>query len=226
MSTKDNDLSKKIEYAEQWLQKAKIELATGSTVSAASHVILAIAEMETLKNAIFGIEKSTHNMTQPIKRARRFDIRPLLAAAMFLIALSIFTFAPRNETSLPIPDVSTDTVRFETLIGSLSERNSSIYPPSAQIELPSIFETEPSDENPISPKIYKPSATKTTISKKNKSDRSVKSESHYSIGVKEEISPSSIAIPSRDYTPVSAELDTTAISLEAILVARESLNSK
>jgi len=230
MYQKEIDFEKKIEYAEQWLSKAKTELSSGSSVDAASHVILAIAEMETLKNAIFGVQRVPLKIAPP-KRAFRIDFRPILAVAMFLLALSIFTYAPRYETSLPVSDKAMDNGRFETMIGGLSERQIIPAPLIPEMVIASLNEKEnvgvSGTDSVKSRSTLKSRAIKSESNKSGNKSETVNGNSESS-GVSKETGsvPSSVSTPSWDFIPVSSELDPNAISLEAIMAARESLNAE
>jgi len=231
MYRKEIDFEKKIEYAEQWLSKAKTELSSGSSVDAASHVILAIAEMETLKNAIFGVQRTPLKIAPP-KRAFRIDFRPILAVAMFLLALSIFTYAPRYETSLPVSDKAMDSSRFETMIGGLSERQIIPAPLIPEMVIASLNEKEnvggSGTDSIKSRSTLKSRAIKSESNKSGNNKSETVNGNSESSGVSKETGsvPSSVSTPSWDFVPVSSELDPNAISLEAIMAARESLNAE
>ena len=223
MSARDIDFGRKIEYAEQWLNKAKTELSSGSSVQAASHVILAIAEMETLKNAIFGVE---HKPIELPKQGRRFrfDYRPILAAAMFLLALSIFTYSPHYELPNPLPNITVSDSHLDTILSDLSERKIPSWLSMPEISMPVLSEKSKSNET------YAKSSESASMSKnrqggskrKSASVKQPKPETDVvdSVGIK--MVDSSLAV---EKIPTSSELDPDRISLDVILAAKESLNA-
>lgn len=98
MKTSGMDYVKKIQFAEEWLKRAKLEFEQGSSIQAGSHILLAIAEIETVKRNIFGEDPLP--VRPVIKSKARLDLRPAFAFLLFISALMIMTFAlkPSNHS--------------------------------------------------------------------------------------------------------------------------------
>jgi hypothetical protein len=99
MTSITNDYTRKIQFAESWLKKAREEFEQGSELTASSHVILAIAEMESLKHSLFP-EPIPMQLPDRKQRFVRFDIRPVLAFALLALALGIFSYSYNTENNL------------------------------------------------------------------------------------------------------------------------------
>lgn len=102
MTSITNDYTRKIQFAESWLKKAREEFEQGRELTASSHVILAIAEMEALKRSLF-TESDPLQLPSPKRRYMKFDIRPIIALSLLVLALGIFNYAFRNDTT-PLTD--------------------------------------------------------------------------------------------------------------------------
>jgi hypothetical protein len=222
------EFTNKIRYAEEWLNKAKKEFSDGSTTTAASHLILAIAEMETLKRSLFNDEPVILS-NQPVRRVRRIDIRPFIAAALFLIALGIFSFSSNKESSNTYMQPVMSDSHFNSLIGSLDSKASALTPELQNLAIPEIINNQlqgiVADPNTNVPQ--KSTASYSKHSRKSKSSFT-KIDSHKmtppveapSYGITN-ITPGSWSID-----PAKSDLNPKMISLETIIAAKESLNEK
>ena len=222
------EFTSKIRYAEEWLNKAKKDFSDGSTTTAASHIILAIAEMETLKRVLFSNEPAIKEM-QPVMHSRRIDLRPFIAAALFLIAAGIFAFASHKE----YPNTYTQPVmgdsHFEAFIGNLNNKESSSNPILGNLTIPNIADTGSSVTVPD----VASNVIKKTTGNHSKQIRKNGSALNYSGSEKTEPASATTSPVIADFTPpvwnaavIKSELDPKVISLETIIAARESLNEK
>ena len=222
------EFTNKIRYAEEWLNKAKKEFSDGSTITAASHIILAIAEMETLKRALFSNEPAISEV-KPVKRSRRIDLRPIIAAALFLIAAGIFAFS--SSKALPKPDIQPviNDTHFNTIIGNLDNQEAFTSPVPESFTIPDISQTGPAMTAPASASNIakktsgyhsKQTGRIASVSKGSNSDKPAT--------LSETIPPAitNFTPPAWNLASAASELNPKLISLETIIAARESLNEK
>ena len=229
MTSITNDYTRKIQFAESWLQKAKVEFEQGSELTASSHVILAIAEMEALKNSLFS-EPNPVQLPDRKQRYVKFDIRPIFALALLALALGIFSYSYNSEnnqvtdqnlnyvasseisTGVESPSLISQQPAFESVIEKLDLMINNNAVPS----LDSVADNQPAaDINP------------THVSKPGSRARSISS-------VKTGKSPAVITdpvMPSRNDIKVANAVHDVVfdfipeeMQLETIIAARESLN--
>ncbi len=233
MSYSEMDYTKKISFAEEWLKRAKRELEQGSSVTAGSHIILAIAEMETLKRTIFPD-------SAPIQKTRsgRFHswtaLRPLFAIAFLAIALGIFSYTLRGMNDAPVNEQAALETRFDSISETLVARedlfsSNNIIPgiieiedTAAPVESQDVVEVnnEPvPDAKPVT--AIMPKASSARVKPKVKSVQPAVVEEK-PVVMEENNNPPAWLFPARD----ESELLMEAIQLEAIIAARESLNEK
>ncbi|MCD6218721.1 hypothetical protein J7L05_12820 [bacterium] len=233
MSYSEMDYTKKISFAEEWLKRAKREFEQGSSVTAGSHIILAIAEMETLKRTIFPdsapIQKTSsgrfHSLTA---------LRPIFAIALLAIALGIFSYTLRGMNDAPVNEQAALETRLDSISGTLVARedlfrSNNIIPGINEVEDTAtpvesqdvaVVNNEPIPVvKPVT--AIMPKAPSTGIKPKVKSVKPAVVEDKPLV-MEENSNPPSWLFQARD----ESELLMEAIQLEAIIAARESLNEK
>lgn len=233
MSYSEMDYTKKISFAEEWLKRAKREFEQGSSVTAGSHIILAIAEMETLKQTIF----SDSAPVQKTSRGRFTSwtaFRPLFAIALLAIALGIFSYTLRGMNDSPVNEQAAIETRFDSISETLVARedlfsSNNIVPGIVEIEDTAapvesqdvaVVNNEPiPDAKPVA--AIMPKASSTGIKPKVKSVKPAVVEEKPAV-MEENDNPPAWLFPARD----ESELLMEAIQLEAIIAARESLNEQ
>ena len=226
MSAAQVDFTRKISYAEEWLDRAKKEFSDGSTITAANHLILAIAEMETLKRTIFGETPVLREVKQK-NRVRRIDIRPLIAAALFLIAAGIFAISSQRDSAQNYLQPAISDSNNSTIIGNLDKREVSLPPIFENIEIPGLGINE-SPSADIAREV--PTVTEKPSRPKSRHPRRELTIADVTKPTVASSTPETPAIadakPSWDFQPVTGEFDAKEISLDTILAARESHNEK
>ena len=227
------DYTKKISFAEEWLKRAKRELEQGSSVTAGSHIILAIAEMETLKRTIFPD-------SAPIQKTSRgrfhswTALRPLFAIALLAIALGIFSYTLRGMNGAAVKEQAAIETRLDSISETLVARedlfsSNNIIPgivedTATPIDVESQDVVEGDNEATTSAKpvtAIMPKASSAGIKPKVKSVKPAVVEEK-PVVMEENNNPPAWLLPARD----KSELLMEAIQLEAIIAARESLNEK
>jgi hypothetical protein len=232
MSYSEMDYTKKISFAEEWLKRAKREFEKGSSVTAGSHIILAIAEMETLKRTIFPD-------SAPIQKTRsgRFHswtaLRPIFAIALLAVALGIFSYTLRGMNDAPVNEQAALETRLDSISETLVARedlfSSNIIPGISEIEdTPATVESPDvvamnNEPIPAAKPVaaIMPKASSAGIKPKVKSVKPAVVEDK-PVVIEENSNPPAWLFPARD----ESELLMEAIQLEAIIAARESLNEK
>jgi hypothetical protein len=229
MTSITNDYTRKIQFAESWLQKAKEEFEQGSELTASSHVILAIAEMEALKRSLFA-DPNPLPLPDRNRRYIKFDIRPIIALTLLAIALGIFSYSYNSENNqvtdknlnymasseVSENDVDSSQLSHQPAIEPLIEKLNLLISRNSAPVLDSVSDNQPAAvENP-SP-VSKPRSRTTGIS-----------------SVKTGKSPAVITdpvMPSRNDTKVASAVHDVVfdfipeeMQLETIIAARESLN--
>lgn len=228
MTSITNDYTRKIQFAESWLKKAKEEFEQGSELTASSHVILAIAEMEALKRSLF-TESDPLHLPNRNRRYIKFDIRPIIALSLLVLALGIFNYAFRNDVT-PLTDGNLNYVAsFENSTGtqgsslvsrhpafeSMIEKLDLIINTSSKPTVDTVVDNQPAEDNP------------STVNKPRLRTRN-------SSSVKAGKLPAVVSdpvVPSRSEAKVANVVHDTVfnfipeeIQLETIIAARESLN--
>ena len=232
MSYSEKDYSKKISFAEDWLKKAKRELEQGSSITAGSHIILAIAEMETLKRSLFPD-------SAPMQKAKKASnnswvaFRPIFAIVLLVIALGLFSFTMRGLNDSPANNKAAMENRSESLVAreglyeSIIEQKiqPAVIASESDATPEGTLQTVPTDNAPNT--VRKPETTfhpkpKSTGNKSNAESIKPVTEEEKSVVAEEKSNPP-VWLQPKDDEP---ELLMKEIQLETIIAARESLNEE
>lgn len=231
MNHSETDFSKKIRYAEDWLQKAKREINKGSSVTAGNHIILAIAEMENLKRTIF-------QLSEPIQLPKRqksyswLGWRPFFALTLLVFAFGLFSYTLSNMSNSPITSTFATDSHMESISEQFMNKDrllASKIEPEIKIPIMETVNVEP-DVVP-SPQVAELPKTPAASSKKRTTPRRSSPDNSPAIipviaetpsVIEEQPLFSDVSLPVVDESDLVLE----AIQLETIIAARESLSQQ